>query len=105
MLIEDFLNQDCSIIPSTKSLDGKPNESDPVPTKCRVKEKFQIIKNQAAEDVVSKHEFWFSPDTNIDYPTSNQEYLIDYENKKHSVISIENKRDTLGNITRKVVFV
>lgn len=94
------LYQDCQIISTTKDMYGKYVKSQPFSVKCRVKEEYQMVKNKASEEVISSLEFWFYKDTILKLDD-----LILYEGKEYPIISIENKRNTLGDITRKVVFV
>ncbi len=99
-MINDLLNQECTIIPVTKNAYGKEDKGEPFSTKCRVKEEFQMVKNQAAQEVVSKLEFWFNPDASI-----NEEFnfLIGYKGEQR-VITMKPKYDLFGNVTRWVVY-
>lgn len=92
-------HQKCKIVPiSGKDSYGKPIHSEPISINCRIKEKYQLVRNQASEEVTSRLEFWFPPDTEIKILDE-----IEY-GKKHSIISIVPKRNTLGEVVRKVVF-
>jgi hypothetical protein len=96
----DF-HESCEILfPSKKDSYGKLTFLPPNETKCRVKEKYQKIKNQSAELVDSEIEFWFSSDTPI-----NTDCTIKLNNKSYPVISIKLSKNTFGEETKKVVFV
>ncbi|MBU9714421.1 hypothetical protein [Evansella tamaricis] len=97
-MINDFLNQECLIIPFTKDSYGKPQKGEPIPTPCRIKEEFKMVKNQAAEEVVSKLQFWFSPETEINF-----DCLIGYKGE-HQIISIQPKYHLDGTPNRLVVY-
>jgi hypothetical protein len=101
-MINDLLTQECTIIPTiSKSANGKPQKGTLVPNvKCRAKEKYKLVKNKAAQEVVSQIEFWFSSETEIKV----DDYIL-FNDIEHQVIAYQPKRDTLGNITRKAVFV
>ncbi|MEC1786083.1 hypothetical protein [Schinkia azotoformans] len=99
------LNNICEIIKCTLNSYGKWTESEPIITDCRVKEEYKKIKNKSAEEVVSKMMFTFSPDTEINFDDSKITYIIRFKGNKYEPISILNKRNTMGDITRKVVYV
>jgi GTP-sensing pleiotropic transcriptional regulator CodY len=99
-MIADLLKQDCNIISTTKNMLGENVKSTPAGAKCRVKEKYKLVKNKAAQEVVSQLQFWFSADANVKLDD-----LIQFNSKEYPVISIQNKRDTLGCLIYKVVFV
>lgn len=101
-MIEDFLNQDCTVIIPRDELDmfGKPISPIEIPAKCRVKEKYKIVKNKSAEQVVSQIELWFEHDMEI-----TTDSLIRWGETEYPVISIQPKRNTLGEITYKVVYI
>lgn len=99
-MINDFLTEECKVIPTSKDSFGKYVKSTPTLIKCRAKEKHQMVKNKAAKEVVSQIEFWFSSEIDIQL-----DYLIEFNKKEYPIISMRAKKDSLGNITRKVVFV
>jgi hypothetical protein len=94
------LYDECNILKTTKDMAGKTVNSDPIPAKCRVKEEYKKVRNEASEEVVSELEFWFYPETDIQLDTK-----IEYQGKEHQIISIQHKKNTLGQVTRKVVMV
>jgi hypothetical protein len=94
------LHDDCNILKTTKDISGKTVNSDPIPTKCRVKEEYKMVRNNASQEVVSELEFWIYPNTAISL-----ENKIEYQGKEYQIISIQPKKNTLGETTRKVVFV
>ncbi|MEB1806600.1 MAG: hypothetical protein LPK26_04705 [Bacillaceae bacterium] len=98
-MINDFLNQDCLLVKTTRDSYGKDIKSDPIPVKCRIKEEYKLVKNQAAQEVVSHLEIWFDPYVDITF-----NHLIQYEDNDYRIIDIKLKRDLSGSITRKVVF-
>lgn len=104
-MINDLLNQQCLIIPFTKDSYGKPKKGEPILTNCRVKEKFDMVRNQAAEEVVSKLEIWFDPEVPIKLDESTKEFshLIDYKGVHH-IISIQPKYNLDGTPNRWVVY-
>jgi hypothetical protein len=94
-------HEDCTIIiPGGKDVFGDPIDPTLVPVKCRAKEKYQMVRNQAGETVVSNIEFWFYPETDIQL-----DYMIKYKNVEYQIISIQPKKNTLGETIYKVVFV
>ncbi|UNC92715.1 hypothetical protein [Candidatus Contubernalis alkaliaceticus] len=99
-MINDFLNEDCEIIPTARDSYGKYIESTPIPTKCRAKEDIKQVKNKAGIEKVSEIEFWFNPDLDIEL-----DYLINHKSKKHTIINIKSKKDLNGDVIYKVVFV
>lgn len=106
-MIPDLLNETCKI-PSdlTTSWDGKESYTTVNPYPCRAKEKYQLVKNNAGENVVSNIEFWLSPNApvKLDLPIF---YGVNENNNdiKHYVISIQPKKNTLGEVIYKKVFV
>lgn len=95
------LNEDCTIVVSgSKDVFGDPINPTYVSTKCRAKEKYQMVRNQAGETVVSNIELWLYHDIDIQL-----DYKIQFNNNEYQIISIQPKKNTLGEVTRKVVFV
>lgn len=100
-MIKSLLNEECEVYKPTKDFYGKESKPSNVPiTKCRVKEEYKKVKDNAAEEVISQLEFWFTPDTVISL-----DHKITYQQLEYSILSIKKKKNTLGDITRKVVYV
>lgn len=102
-MINDLLNQNCLIIPITKNSYGKEIKGEPIFTNCRVKEEFKLVKNQAAQEVVSNFEFWFNPEIPIQSDREGFNFIIDYKGEQR-VIAMKPKYDLFGNIARLVVY-
>lgn len=81
---------------------GDSIESDPIPAKCRATESFEMVKNNAGEEVVSSITFWFSPDVDLDNSTLDKR-TIKYNGNDYAPISVTNRRNTLGESVMKVV--
>lgn len=94
------LQQDCVIKEIKKDVYGKPQVINETPSKCRTKEKFQLVINQNAEKVTSQIEFTIP--VTIDVKVG---YQIEFEGNSYTVLSIKQTRNTLGEIVKKVVFV
>lgn len=76
--------------------------------KCRVKDKVQLVKDKAAKEVVSKLEIWLHKDTEIKVDDQIKILVDGVDEEKtqsHTIISLKNKRNTLGEIVRKVVYI
>lgn len=101
-MIDDLLNQDCSIIKVERDEYGDYIPSDPILTKCRANESFQIVKNQAGEDVVSSIQLWLPKDVDITRENIDKR-RINYRGKQFSIISVRNRIDLFGNPIFKVV--
>lgn len=100
-MIQSHMKQICEIIPTSKDKYGKWIEGTPIPTKCRVKEEVKMVKNKAAEQVVSSIEFWFMPDIAVKVDD-----LINLNGKKYPIISVSNKRNLSNDtVLYKVVMV
>lgn len=101
-MINDLLKEECKIIiPSQeKDMFGKPMAPIEIKAKCRAKEKYKMVKNKSAESVVSEVEFWFSKDTDIKL-----DHMIVWNGIKYSIIAIQPKKDILGEIIYRVVFI
>ncbi|WP_214480970.1 hypothetical protein [Bacillus sp. SM2101] len=99
-MINDLLNEDCVVWEMVKDRYGKFTKGNPVYTKCRAREEYRKVKNKAAEEVVSSIEFWLSSDVDID-----EDNVIEYNENDYTIIATKPKKDMLGNVTRRVVFV
>ncbi|WP_373892774.1 hypothetical protein [Virgibacillus sp. CBA3643] len=104
-MINHLLKQDCSYI-RIEGIDGygDPIESDSIPAKCRAIETFEMVKNNAGEEVVSSIQFWFNSDIDLDSNTIT-ERRIKYDGSTYTPISVANRRNTLGESIFKVVMV
>jgi hypothetical protein len=103
-MINHLLKQDCGIIKIERDRFGGVTESDPIPTKCRATESFEWVRNGAGEEVVSSITFWLNPDVDIDM-NNIDDRRIEYNGKSHNIISVRNRRNSLGEIIFKVVSV
>jgi len=103
-MIEHLLNQDCEYVVIERDSYGKVVESDPYLIKCRATESFQMVKNNAGEEVVSSIQFWFSNEVDIDVDTLTKRRIV-YNGKSYTPISVRNRRDTYGEPIFKVVSV
>lgn len=103
-MIGHLLNQECFIVKVERDSYGDVVETDPIKVDCRAYESFEIIKNQAGEDVVSSIRFWIPSEIDID-DESITKTQIKHKNKDYSIISVRNRFDTLGKSIFKVVSV
>lgn len=94
------LYQDAVIYEIGRDVYGKPIKKNEQLVKCRAKEKYQLVKNNAAIETVSQLEFTFYPDTKI-----NLDDKIEYEGEEYSIISYSITRDPIGEAVKKKVFV
>lgn len=93
------LYQDCKIYEIGRDGYGKPIKKNEQDVKCRVKEKYQLVKNNAAKEVVSQFEITVYPEVVV-----KPDDKVEYNNKEHSIISIKITRNTIGEIVKKVIF-
>jgi hypothetical protein len=94
------LVQDCVIKEIKKDGYGKMSVVKETPCKCRAKEKFQLVLNQAAEKVTSEIEFTVPNEMNV-----NVGFQIEYEGKSYTILSLKQTRNTLGEVVLKAVYV
>ncbi|MFB4472145.1 hypothetical protein ACDI16_04210 [Oceanobacillus caeni] len=103
-MIDHLLQQDCEIVAIERDRLGDVIESDPIPAKCRAKESFNLIRNNAGEEVVTSIQFWMNP--NVDLSNENlPNRRIKYDGIMYIPISVSNRRDTFGKSIIKVVSV
>lgn len=101
-MIDHLLKQDCDIVKIEKDRYGDTVESDPISTKCRAEEKFELIKDNEAEEVVSSVTFWFNPD--VDLSNDNvDDRKIKFNDESYTPISVQDRINTLGESVFKVV--
>lgn len=93
-------HQDCSIFETKKDGYGKTQKVNEVQTKCRAKEKFQLVINQNAEKVTSQIEFTIPVDVHV-----KTGFQIEYEGNTYKILSIKLTRNTIGHVVKKVLFV
>lgn len=91
--------QDCIIHQVKKDIYGKNTIVKSEDSKCRVKEKYQLVKNSAAKETVSQFEITLPAATEF-----NIDDLIEYENKQYAIISFKITRNTIGEIVKKVIY-
>jgi hypothetical protein len=94
------LPNDCVINETKKDGYGKIQVIQSTPTKCRAKEKFQLVINQNAVKVTSQIEFTVPVDVFIKVG-----FQIEYDGITYTIISMKLTRNTLGEVVKKVVFV
>ncbi|WP_286231313.1 hypothetical protein [Neobacillus mesonae] len=92
--------QDCVILETKKDVYGKNQVVKEIPCKCRVKEKFEMIVNQNAENVVSQISFTIPVDVDVKLG-----YKIKYQNETYTILSIKISRNLISEVARKVVYV
>lgn len=93
-------HQECTIYETGRDGYGKPIKMNMQTLKCRVKEKYQMVKNQAAQEIVSQLEFTLPPNAQVSV-----NHIIGYEGKEYAIISLKITRNTIGEVVKKVVFV
>jgi len=91
--------QDCTIYEIARDGSGKSIKKGMQESKCRVKEKYQLVKDKAAKEVVSELEITVPAD--IIFKVDDK---IEYEGIEHSIISYKITRNTIGKIVKKVIF-
>ncbi|MCR1833136.1 hypothetical protein NSA56_01830 [Oceanobacillus caeni] len=103
-MINHLLQQDCKIVAIERDRFGDVIESEPIPAKCRAKESFNLIKNNAGEEVVTSIQFWMNPDVDLSNENLSSR-RIKYDGIMYTPISVRNRRDTYGKSIFKVVSV
>ncbi len=93
------LYQDCKIYEIGRDGYGKPIKKNEREVKCRVKEKYQLVKDKAAQEVVSKLEIMVGAD--VVFKVDDK---ISYEGIEHSIISFKITRDPIGEVVKKVIY-
>lgn len=99
------LTQDCVIKETKKEGYGKLQVLKQTPSKCRTKEKFQLVVNQNAEKVTSQIEFTIPVEIDVKFGYKNLVYQIEFEGNTYTILSMKLTRNTLGEVVKKVVFV
>ncbi|MBS4207448.1 hypothetical protein [Bacillus sp. FJAT-50079] len=95
------LYQDCIIIYEIgRDGYGKPIKKNEQFIKCRVKEKYQLVKDKSAKEVVSQLEIIISPDVDVKVDDK-----VEYEGLEYTIISLKITRNTIGEVVKKVIFV
>lgn len=99
-------HQDCVIYEIGRDGYGKPIKKNEQNLKCRVKEKYQLVKDKSALEKVSELQVTLPKNAYVDV-----DYKIQIKNddgtwsKEYSIISFKFTRNTLSEIVKKVVYV
>jgi hypothetical protein len=94
------LNQECYLVPvASENFYGDETPGQPVLTKCRYKEKHQLVKNRANEEVLSSIELTFDGSTDVNFDMD-----IKIDGKSHQIITISPKRHLSGKLAYKKVY-
>lgn len=93
-------HQDCTVFEVVRDGWGNPIKKSEQHLKCRAKEKYQLVKDNASKEVLSQLEFTLPPEANVKV-----DFKIDYEGKEHTIISLKVTRNTIGAVVKKVVYV
>ncbi|WP_391115992.1 hypothetical protein [Psychrobacillus sp. L3] len=94
------LYQDCTIYEIGRDGYGKSIKKNEQDVKCRVKEKYQLVKDKSAQEVVSQLEFTLPAD--ISFKVDDK---VEYDNKEHAIISQKITRNTIGEVVKQVIYV
>jgi hypothetical protein len=92
--------QDCVIYEIDRDGYGKPVKKNEQNLKCRVKEKYQLIKDKSAVDTVSELQITLPNDAVV-----KPDDKVEFEGKEYAIISVKNTRNTLAEVIKKVVYV
>lgn len=93
------LYQDCIIYEIGRDGAGKPIKKSQQEVKCRVKEKYQLVKDKAAKEVVSQLEITVGAD--VDFKVDDK---VEYDGIEHSIISYKITRNTIEEVVKKVIY-
>jgi len=100
------LHQKCILYKIGRDGYGQVTKLDEKKVNCRIKEKYQTVKNREALEKVSELEITLDKSAYVDF-----DYKIQIINddgslsREHSILSFKLTRNTIGEVVKKVVYV